>query len=134
MRVATFNKLTHYEIVKKWWAAHEWNVIPPRYLPLHGFIVFDDETPICAAWIYRTDSLFALLEYVVANPEVKGERRAKGLDMLIASAKYKAHELGHKSIFMSTDHELLIKRLKKHGFDEQNKGMSHLFCNLGKEV
>jgi hypothetical protein len=111
-----------YPLVSTWWAAHQWPVIPEPLLPQTGFISSD----ICAGFLYRTDSQFALLEWVVADPSSAPAARDRALDELIEALIRRAGELGATVLFTSLRHPRLMERMKRHGFIESDSGMTNL--------
>ena len=80
MEVRKYNP-SDYFTVASWWSKQKWPVIPSDHLPEHGFIV----DGIAAGFLYKTDSKFALLEFVIANPDTSKEDRSKALDLVIDS-------------------------------------------------
>lgn len=133
MNVTLFNRETEYPIVCDWWKSHSWPAMPLDHLPPLGFMASVDGIPAAAGWLYQTDSAFCIFEWIVANPEVRREKRAAALDALIQQAKTAAAEMGFKSIYMSIKHEGLLKRLEGFGFEVTDKGMNSLICSIGGE-
>ena len=57
------------ELLLKWWK--DWRVVAPSrdFLPsdgLGGYIVYDGDVPVCAGFIYNTDSNVAWCEFIVS--------------------------------------------------------------------
>lgn len=77
-----------YDTLVEWWKF--WRFCPPtrEVLPdngLSGIVVTDDDDkPICAGFIYYTNSPIAWIEFIVSNPEVKDKKiRHESLVFLI---------------------------------------------------
>ena len=121
----------HYNKISSWWKAQNWPVIPLSHLADIGIVSCVDEKPIAAGWLYRTDSAFCVFEWIVADPEVRGETRDLALGHLISSGKDLAKELGFQSIFMSVRNQSLIGRLTKAGFKVSDENMTNLIYNQG---
>lgn len=109
-----------------WWKAHNWPVLPKEALPEVGYIVPE----ICAAWLYRSDSSIAWIEWIIANPESDKEVRSEALDLLIQTVSSHAKELGFKFLFSSASHPHLIERYKLHGFHISDTAMTNLIKAL----
>jgi hypothetical protein len=128
--VGLFEPKTHYEAASKWWTDQKWPVLPLSHLPATGVVVSLRGAPAAAGWIYKTDSAFCLLEWIVADPSVRGEDRDAVLSVLISSAKTLAQVQGFQMIYMSIRNESLAKRLEANGFERQDEGMTSFICNL----
>lgn len=128
--VEPFNIEKHYETVSAWWKAQNWPVMPLSHLPATGIIATDDGKPASACWIYKTDSAYCLLEWIVADPELKGEPRDSALSVLIGAAKMLAASMGFITIHMSIRNQSLGKRLQAHGFSVADRAMTNYACNL----
>lgn len=111
----------HPKLVE-WWTAQGWPPVPMAALPKTGLIVDD----CCAGFLYRTDSTFALIEFIIANPKVENERRSKALDTLIEVLTKTAKEAGFVQLFTSTNHQNLIKRYTKHNYVVTDKNVTNL--------
>lgn len=115
-----------YEILERWWKEHNWLPVHPSLLPKTGFIV--DE--VCAGWLYKTDSAFALLEFVVSDKNAEKDRRDKALNILINSLLEEADKAGFKVVFTSLEHPKLIERYQKFGFKVTDKNMTNMVRSL----
>lgn len=129
--IESFDPKKHYLEVSKWWSFHKWPSVPVSHLSQSGLIVYVNKKPAACAWIYKTDSAFCLLEFLVANPEVRKEERTMAISSLISCAKMVAKKMGFLSMFTSIKHESLAHRLKMHGFNPSDEGMTNYICELG---
>lgn len=129
-----FDPSKHYDLVSKWWISAKWPVVPLTHLSQMGIIACFDNEPKAAAWIYQTDSAFCLLEWIVASPEIRREKRTEVLSALIEKAKEVSNAMGFKTIFMNARHETLISRLKKHDFQIADVQTTNLTFNIGGET
>lgn len=115
-----------YPMVCEWWTGHKWPSPPIDYLPQMGLITCDEEKAYAAGWLYRTDSKFCLLEWVVADPLADREKRSLAVDLLIEKLIDKAKEEGFGAIFSSIRNASLLKRYEKQGFQITDTGMTNL--------
>ena len=130
INIELFKAETHYEIISKWWKDQRWPIIPLSHLPKVGFVIYFDQIPVIAGWLYKSDSAFAHLEWIVANPEVRGFRRSECFKALVDRVKRAANEMGFKSIITSVQNRSLIKRLKSSDFTVTDEGMTNLIFNI----
>lgn len=126
MEVKSFSLIDHYEIISDWWTGHDWTVLPQQVLPHNGLIVYDDNTPICAGFLYKTDSAICWLEWVISNPLAKKEQRSEALNALIDCLVGLAKTMGFSIIFTSIKHPGLIKRMEQIGFQVNDNGMTNM--------
>lgn len=122
----------HYEEICRWWCFHDWTPIPRSHLSTIGFVVLIDNTLASAGWLYLTNSAFSWMEFIIANPDVRKEARSYALSALIDEIKTASKARGFKSIYMSAENNSLIERLKRHGFEVSEKGMTNLICHAGE--
>ena len=115
-----------YTKLASWWSAHKWPVLPEHYLPKTGIIVESNSNPICAGFLYRTDSAFAWLEFVVADPNSDKIERRQGLDLLVAALLDEAQKQGFSAVHTSAQHPSLIDRYVSHGFTVSDTNMTNL--------
>lgn len=118
-----------YPMVSDWWRAWRWDVLPQGYLPKLGVIASDENNDICAAWLYRTDSDFALVEWFISNPKAKKNRKeaiALAAGFLCDAAK----EQGFKAVIVMVKNQHLIKNLKGLGFVGEQDGMTNMIKGL----
>lgn len=119
-----------YDVISAWWKARNWPVIPPRSLPKLGLIASFEDQPICAGFIYETDSNFCLFEWIISNPEASSYVRGLCLDALFQDAEFLGKELGFHHMITMTSHEKLIERAKKFGFKVTDEHVTHLVKEL----
>jgi hypothetical protein len=122
MEARQFNVLRDYQTVCGWWEAHGWPQLPTNLLPANGFIV----EGLCAGFLYKTDSAFAILEFVVGNPSSDKIERGEALKVLIERAIESAREQGALVVFTSTEHPSLIEHYQTRGFVVTDKNMTNL--------
>lgn len=112
-------------VLARWWDAHSWPVIPHDALPSTGMIACAEE-PVCAAFLYKTDSSIAWMEWFISDPQAEKRHVSIGLDMIIEELSAFAKEQGFKTIFTSMHHRGLIRRLERHGFKTQDTDVTQL--------
>jgi hypothetical protein len=102
----------------KWWKDNRFPAPPKDFLPnngLDGIIVFIEDVPICAGFIYQTSAKeVAWLEFIVSNFEIKDKTiRKDAIDYLIKKLIEVANK---KYIFTSVKNTHLIKHFQNNNF------------------
>lgn len=109
-----------YPLLEKWWKEWDWTPVAPEALPENGtggiMIELEDGTPVCAGFLYITNSTIAWVEWIISNKEVRGKQRGEALDMLIAQLIIWAEGAGRKVVFTVAKSMPLVERYKKLGF------------------
>jgi len=112
-----------YDTLVEWWKF--WRFCPPtqEVLPdngLSGIVVTDDDDkPICAGFIYYTNSPIAWIEFIVSNPEVKDKKiRHESLVFLINELSGIAFLNNRKVIYSSLKNENLMNKYVECGFQK----------------
>jgi len=104
----------------KWWEAWPKWVNPPKsFLPDNGkggFMVEKNGKPICAGFIYLTNSDAVLLEWIVSDPEYRDKDRKQALELLITTAEDACKALGKVHMFSIGRNRHLIETHKKLGW------------------
>lgn len=127
-----FNPSKHYVEICNWWVAQGWEPIKMDHLPLNGVVVYVGDVMACAAFVYKTDSAFCLLDWIVANPLVRRQERTDSLNMLFEAAQMIAKELGFKTIFTTTKNSALVSRMETNGFEIQGEKMTNLIFKVNQ--
>jgi hypothetical protein len=118
-----------YPMVCEWWRAWKWDCVPQEALPEIGVIASDDTQDICCAWMYKTDSKIALLEWFISNPKAK-----KGREDAIAAVTESIAEIAKRQGFTSlvtfTKHPQLTNQMERLGFSGRADHVSNLARSL----
>jgi hypothetical protein len=121
-----------YAIIKDWWISHGSFPPKPEHLSTTGIVVEADK-PVCAGWLYHTDSKICIFEFVVSDPKACKELRNDALNLLIEEAKRLSSERQYKLIYSSVKGVKYINRLKEAGFIEVDTDQTHCFFEVGNE-
>ena len=109
-----------WDTLCKWWESWPKWVNPPKsFLPDNGkggFMVEKEGKPICAGFIYLTNSDAVLLEWIVSDPEYRENDRKDALELLITGAEAACKEIGKKHMFTIGRNRHLIDTHKKLGW------------------
>ena len=86
----------HYDtILKGWWKDWGWEAPLRDFLPqdgVGGIMVWDGDIPVCAGFLYNTNSKVAWIEFIISNKEYRlkpnrDESIKQLIDSLISVAK-----------------------------------------------
>lgn len=126
-----------YLTLHKWWVQNKFS--PPGIddLPMvngefQGLIVSFDEVEICAGFIIDTTiKNGAMMEYVVANFEVKDKQlRKDAIKFLLESLSDTGRRLGKKYLFTSVKNKGLIEKLAESGYKAGSTGTIEMIKHL----
>jgi hypothetical protein len=70
LEIRTLNSNDYDDILLKWWKDWGWDAPLKDFLPDNGtggLIVYDGDTPICAGFVYVTNSSAAWVDWIVSS-------------------------------------------------------------------
>lgn len=104
-----------YPAFCEWWKAWGWPAIPYEFLPPNSLVICEDsDKPICAVFLYRTDSPVIWAEHYISDRTAPDRREA--MVALIDYIKPRAKELGAIAVMSAVKHNGLARRLADAGF------------------
>ena len=95
-------ELDDFAILQEWWKAWRWPPITKEMLPLNGLgglMVYNEDMPIAAGFLYLTNSKIAWIEYIISNPKYKKKDRRDSLKLLLNSLEQVAKQQGFTIVF-----------------------------------
>lgn len=117
--------------LERWWLRHNYTAIPLQALPKkHGFVWYEKDTPVCAAWIYFSDDpsvKFAWVLLYVKNPDASPSVTTAGFTGLNTFIDDYCKSRDCWGVITFTGVPSLEKRLEDHGFARIEPGS--LFVN-----
>lgn len=112
---------TDYEnILVGWW--QQWGWEPPQkdFLPRDGkggIIVYDDETPVCAGYMYLTNSKVSWVDWIISNKEyTKKPQRKDAIKLLVSALTDICKNTGSKYVYALIKNESLIGTYEELGY------------------
>ena len=111
-----------YKTFCEWWESWGWPAIPYEFLPKNSIVVCGDE-PICAVFLYKTDTPICWAENYISSKHSKNRNEA--LDMLFSVMSERVKDMGCNVVMSSVRHNGLAKRLIKNDFIESDKGLTN---------
>ena len=124
-----------YKTLCEWWKHWpKWPVSPPKtFLPDNGkggLMVEKNGRPVCAGFLYMTNSDAVLLEWIVSDPEYRDKDRKQAIELLITSAEELCKKLGKVHMFTIGRNKHLINTHKKLGWFVDEEPSHEIIKNL----
>lgn len=130
MHIRKLNETDYEDILLKWWKDWRWVAPQKDMLPENGsggFIVYDEDVPVCAGFLYNTNSGIAWCEFVVSNFEYKDrDKRKKALLLLLDTLEQVALSLGKKYLYSVLKSHGLINTYETAGYVKGDKGYQEM--------
>lgn len=108
------------DILIGWWKDWRWTAPPKDSLPeegVGGVMVYDGDTPVCAGFLYITNSKIAWVEWVVSNFQYKDRsKRKEAISLLVDTLTETARNMGFKYSYAVLKNENLINTYKDIGY------------------
>jgi len=122
---------TDYDnLLSKWWEDWGMTPVPKGFLPLDGLggmIVYDGDIPVCAGFLYLTNSKVALVNWVVSNKQYRGkEKRTTAIEFLILSLVEWAKRMNVEWVYTHIKSNKLEDHFVNVGFNKS--------CNYSSEL
>ena len=120
-------KLTTRNITEKdwgmlcsWWKGHKWPIPNNDALPENGtggIIVEENNIPVIAGFIFKTNSKGCWLEFIISDPNYKNDR-SRIIDKLIDDAEKIAIDMGFKYMLFIGKSNGIRKSMRNKGWLE----------------
>tara|TARA_R110000796_G_C14544316_1_gene433243 strand:- start:226 stop:630 length:405 start_codon:yes stop_codon:yes gene_type:complete len=118
------------EILVKWWKDWRWEAPSRDFLPDNGeggLIVYDGDIPVCAGYMYITNSKTGLCEFIVSNFDYKDkEKRKEAFSLLINTIDIVLKNTGCKYSYSVLKNPSLINVYKETGYLEGSKNCTEM--------
>jgi hypothetical protein len=128
--IRILNSGDYDDILVGWWK--DWGWEPPKrdFLPLDGAggcIVFDGDTPVCAGFMYITNSSVVWIDWIISNKNYrKKPERKEAIKILLETMTNIGRNLGNKYAYALIKHKGLIDDYVELGYikgDSYNEEM-----------
>ena len=118
--IRELNENDYDEILVGWWK--QWGWVPPKrdFLPDNGkggIIVFDQDVPVCAGFMYITNSKAAWVDWIISNKEyTKKPQRKDAIKLLVSALTDICKTAGSKYVYALIKNESLINTYQELGY------------------
>ena len=112
-------KENDYEkLLVNWWKDWGWQAPAQDFLPENGeggLMVMVDNKPVCAGFIYISNSKVAWVEWIISDKKHK-KKRKEAINLLLDKLIFTCKNLNMKYIFATNDNKNLINTFINKGF------------------
>lgn len=120
--IRKLNSTDYDEILVKWWNDWGWDAPNREFLPedgLGGIILFDEDVPVCAGFMYITNSKASWVDWIISNKEYrKKPNRTIAIQLLLEKLTDMCEASGSKFIYALIKHNGLIETYEKLGYTQ----------------
>lgn len=120
LNIRPLNDKDYEDILINWWEQWGWEAPKKDFLPddgKGGLIVYDGTEPICAGFIYMTNSKVAWVDWIISNKEYRvKEKRKEAISMLINSLTNISKQTGSKYAYALIKNQSLIETYESLGY------------------
>jgi hypothetical protein len=118
--IRPLNENDYEDILVKWWKDWGMNPIERDFLPdggMGGIMVLDKEEPVCAGFIYTTNSKVSWVNWIISNENYrKKPQRKEAIKLLLSNLVKECKKNGSKYIFSNNNSNNLIEYFVNDGF------------------
>lgn len=118
--IRPLNELDYESYLVKWWKDWGWESPKKDFLPQDGkggIMVLDGKIPICAGFVYMTNSKVSWVDWIISNKEYrKKPQRSNALGLLIETLTNLCERNGSKYCYALIKHKSLIQVYEKLGY------------------
>lgn len=122
LTIRILNEDDYDTILTKWWSDWGWTAPPKEFLPrggTGGYIVYDQEEPVCAGFLYTTNSRVAWVDWIISSKTYrKKPNRSEALSSLVSMLTRMAADLGYSFCYALIKHPSLIKTYEEIGYTQ----------------
>ncbi len=106
-----------YVTVSSWYVSRGIQAIPPQLLPQTGLLIYEGDTPLACAFLYKTDSSLALIDGLITNPNATDSlSRKEAMRLLLEELSTIAKEAGYSVLMAAPTHPNVGPFLESQGF------------------
>lgn len=113
------------DILLGWWRSWGFSAPPKDFLPDNGtggIMVLDGDIPVCAGFLYTTNSKVVWVDWIVSNKEYrKKPHRKDGLNLLIQTLTNTAKDKKYKYVYANNNNTYLIDAFLSNGYLKGSK-------------
>ena len=132
--IRPLNSEDYDTILVDWWKDWGWTPPPKDFLPDNGkggMMILDGEIPVCAGFIYMTNSNVYLLEFMVSNKKYrKKPHRKNAMGLLIETLTNISKNQGAKYCYSLLKHKSLMGTFESFGYVKGDSNTFEMIKNL----
>ena len=125
LNIRPLTESDYEDTLVEWWKDWRWTPPPKDFLPDNGtggFMVSDNDTPICAGFFYITNSKVGWCEWVISDMEYKNRKnRQQAFSLLIDTLTNVCQKSGMRYVYALLHNKSLINVYENLGFVQGSK-------------
>jgi len=122
MKLIRFDKEKHYNLINMWWKEHKHNSMERDSLSPFGFIVYNNNTPICASFLYiMAGCNLGQIAWTTTNPKAGLKEKYNAINFCIEGLLALANHYNIKNIISLSNSKGLTKLIQKKNFRTVDK-------------
>ena len=118
--IRALNQDDYEQVLVEWWRQWGWRAPMRDFLPDNGtggVMVLDGDIPVCAGFMYLTNSKVGWVDWIISNKEYTDrEQRKKAIRLLVNSLTNMCKSSGAKYAYALIKNESLIKTYEDVGY------------------
>jgi hypothetical protein len=118
--VRPLNEDDYEQILMEWWRQWGWRAPMRDFLPdngMGGIMVMDGDVPVCAGFMYLTNSKVGWVDWIISNKEYTDRvNRKQAIKLLVDSLTNICKSSGAKYAYALIKNESLIKTYEDVGY------------------
>jgi hypothetical protein len=120
LTIRQLNDNDYQDILVEWWTQWGWTAPEKDFLPDNGkggYIIYDEDTPICAGFIYITNSRVSWIDWIISNKKyTERAKRKEAISLLVDSLTNISKMSGSKYAYALIKNNNLIKTYEELGY------------------
>ena len=132
--VRPLNENDYDTTLSTWWHNWGWEPIEREFLPEDGkggLMVLDDEEPVCAGFVYTTNSKVAWVDWIVSSDTYrKKPERGEAIKLLVETLTNICKNTGHKYSYALIKHPGLSNVYEELGYIKGDKYVGEMIKAL----
>ena len=125
------------DILVGWWADWNWTAPVRDFLPDNGkggLMVMDGDEPVCAGFVYITNSKAAWCDWIISSKEYrKKPQRRQALRLLIESLTDVCRSHGYRYVYALIKSNPLIETYKELGYVQGDKYSTEMIKEIWQQ-
>ena len=130
LTIRQLNDNDYQDILVEWWSQWGWTAPEKDFLPDNGkggYIIYDEDTPICAGFIYITNSRISWIDWIISNKKyTERAKRREAISLLVDSLTNISKMSGSKYAYALIKNNSLIKSYEELGYIKGNSYTSEM--------
>ena len=117
--IRKLNSTDYDNILVEWWKDWGWDAPAKDFLPDDGeggLMVLDEDVPVCAGFIYITNSKVAWVDWIISNKNYKKKNKHEAVKLLVDRLTGLCKKSGSKYAYALIKHKGLVETYTELGY------------------